>query len=242
MVWSPNTIELILSLLRSTESAPLLTNLASNSHNIALELGVFLQDLRTHLARKLHIAILAALSTRLLPGRVVLALAQRSIVASRLSGHGGSTRRKEIKLKRGGLLSHVSTMSRPVRTSDYSLLESFLEDPNTMKMRQMDRTSFHIAMLMRRGKILGVASNRVGSRSRGCGYATYTIHAERNVIKQFGDTSKLKGCDLFVMNISLNKMTGEKHFKNSKPCHDCQLFLEKCQTEYGLKNVYYTQT
>ena len=133
-------------------------------------------------------------------------------------------------------------MSRPVRQSDYALLESFLEDPNTMKMRQMDRTSFHIAMLMRRGKILLVASNRVGSRSRGCGYAKYTIHAEKNVIKQFGDTSKLKGCDLFVMNIHINKGTGDKYFGNSKPCHDCQLFLEKCQGEYGLKNVYYTNS
>ncbi len=133
-------------------------------------------------------------------------------------------------------------MSRPVRPSDYALLENFLEDPNTMKLRQMEKTSFHIAMLMKRGKILAVASNRVGSRSRGCGYATYTIHAERNVIKQFGDTSKLKGCDLFVMNISINKISGDKYFKNSKPCHDCQVFLEKCQTEYGLKNVYYTNS
>lgn len=131
-------------------------------------------------------------------------------------------------------------MSRPVRPSDYALLENFLEDPNTMKMRQMEKTSFHIAMLMKRGKIMAVASNRVGSRSRGCGYAKYTIHAERNVIKQFGDTSKLRGCDLFVMHISTNKLSGENHFKNSKPCHDCQLFLEKCQGEYGLKNVYYT--
>jgi hypothetical protein len=131
-------------------------------------------------------------------------------------------------------------MSRPVRPSDYALLENFLEDPNTMKMRQMEKTSFHIAMLMKRGKIMAVASNRVGSRSRGCGYAKYTIHAERNVIKQFGDISKLRGCDLFVMHISTNKLSGENHFKNSKPCHDCQLFLEKCQAEYGLKNVYYT--
>jgi hypothetical protein len=131
-------------------------------------------------------------------------------------------------------------MSRPVRQSDYSLLENFLEDPNTMSLRQMTRTSFHLAMLMKRGKILAVASNRVGSRSRGCGYAKYTIHAERNVIKQFGDTSKLKGCDLFVMNIHENRLTGEKYFRFSKPCHDCQVFLEKCQGEYGLKNVYYT--
>lgn len=131
-------------------------------------------------------------------------------------------------------------MSRPVRQSDYSLLENFLEDPNTMKMRQMVNTSFHIAMLMKRGKILAVASNRVGSRSRGCGYAKYTIHAERNVIKQFGDTSKLRGCDLIVMHIHENKMSGERQFRCSKPCHGCQVFLEKCQNEYGLKNVYYT--
>ena len=131
---------------------------------------------------------------------------------------------------------------QPVRPSDYALLDSFLQDPNTMKMRQMEKTSFHIAMLMKRGKILLVASNRVGSRSRGCGYANYTIHAERNVIKQFGDVSKLKGCDLFVMNIHQNKATGEKYFSCSKPCHECQVFLEKCQTEYGLKNVYYTDS
>jgi hypothetical protein len=131
-------------------------------------------------------------------------------------------------------------MSQPVRKSDYALLEAFLEDPNTMKLRQMERTSFHIAMLMRRGKILEVASNRVGSRSRGCGYAKYTIHAERNVVKQFGDLSKLKGCDLFVMRIVEHKMTGDRFFGNSEPCHECKVFLEKCQAEYGLKNVYYT--
>lgn len=111
-----------------------------------------------------------------------------------------------------------------------------------MKMRQMEKTSFHLAMLMRRGKILAIASNRVGSRSRGCGYAKYTIHAERNVIKQFGDLSKLKGCDLFVMRIVEHKMTGDRFFGNSEPCHECQVFLEKCQAEYGLKNVYFTST
>ena len=128
------------------------------------------------------------------------------------------------------------------RSNRYALLQGFLEDPNTMKMRKMEGTSFHVAMLMKRGKILEVASNQVGSRSRGCGYAAFTIHAEKNVIKQLGDVSKLKGCDLVVMNISVNKQTGTRFFKNSKPCHDCHLFLEKCQTEYGLKNVYYTNT
>ena len=131
-------------------------------------------------------------------------------------------------------------MARPVRSSDYALVEQFLMDPNTMRMRQSETTSFHIAMVVRRGKILAVASNRVGSRSQGCGFSTYTIHAERNVIKQFGDTSQLRGCDLYVMRIHHNRMTDERHFGNSAPCRDCQIFLEKCQRRSGLHQIYYT--
>lgn len=132
-------------------------------------------------------------------------------------------------------------MARPVRSSDYSLLERFLEDPNTMRMRQSEVTSFHIAMLVKRGKILRIASNRVGSRSQGCGFSAYTIHAERNVVKELGDVSQLKDCDLFVMRIHQNRMTEEKTFGNSAPCRDCQIFLEKCQRRYGLRQVYYTK-
>lgn len=132
-------------------------------------------------------------------------------------------------------------MARPVRTSDYSLLERFLEDPNTMRMRQSEVTSFHVAMLVKRGKILRIASNRVGSRSQGCGFSNYTIHAERNVVKELGDVSQLKECDLYVMRIHQNRMTEEKTFGNSAPCRDCQLFLEKCQRRYGLRHVYYTK-
>ena len=132
-------------------------------------------------------------------------------------------------------------MSRPIRASDYALVKSFLEDPNTMRMRQTDVISFHVAILIRRGKILRVASNRLGSRSQGCGFSNYTIHAERNVIKEFGDISKLKGCDLYVMRIHQNRMTGKKFFGNSAPCRDCELFLEKCQRRYGLRHVYFTK-
>jgi hypothetical protein len=132
-------------------------------------------------------------------------------------------------------------MARPVRASDYSLLDTFLEDPNTIRMRKSEVTSFHVAMLVRRGKILRVASNRIGSRSRGCGFSEYTIHAERNVIKEFGDVSRLKGCDLYVMRIHTSRTTCERHFSNSAPCRDCQLFLEKCQRRYGLRHIYYTQ-
>jgi hypothetical protein len=131
-------------------------------------------------------------------------------------------------------------MARPVRASDYSLVERFLEDPNTMRLRQTDVTSFHVAMLVRRGKILTVASNRLGSRSQGCGFSKYTIHAERNVIKEFGDISQLRGCDLYVMRIHENRLSGEKYFGNSAPCRDCQIFLEKCQRRYGLRHIYFT--
>jgi hypothetical protein len=135
----------------------------------------------------------------------------------------------------------LSEMARPVRPSDYSLVSQFLMDPNTMRMRQTDMTSFHIAMVVRRGKILAVASNRVGSRSQGCGFSNYTIHAERNVIKQIGDISQLRDCDLYVMRIHHNRMTDERYFGNSAPCRDCSLFLEKCQRRYGLRHIYFTQ-
>ena len=132
-------------------------------------------------------------------------------------------------------------MARPVRTSDYSLLERFLEDPNTMRMRQSETTSFHLAMLVKRGKILTIASNRIGSRSQGCGFSKYTIHAERNVVKSFGDVSQLRGCDMFVMRIHSGTMSKGNRFGNSAPCKDCQIFLEKCQRQYGLRHVYFTE-
>ena len=127
------------------------------------------------------------------------------------------------------------------KSSHSALVQSFLEDPNTMKMRKMEGTSFHVAMLMKRGKVLEVASNQIGSRSRGCGYAEYTIHAEKNVIKQLGDISKLKGADMYIMRFTRNsKRQGMDQLMNSEPCRSCQVFLEKCVREYGLKNVYYT--
>ena len=51
----------------------------------------------------------------------------------------------------------------------------------------------HIAVLMKRGKLLEIASNFVGSRQGGCGYDDRSIHAERAVIKKMGDYTKLSG-------------------------------------------------
>ena len=128
----------------------------------------------------------------------------------------------------------------PVRASDYNMLNQFIDDPNTMRLCQTN-TSFHVAMLVRRGKIIQTASNRVGTRSRGSGYSKYTIHAEKNVIKQIRNLHLLDGCDLFIMKIHQHKLTKELTFCHSSPCHSCQVFIEKCQKEYGLKNVYYTE-
>jgi deoxycytidylate deaminase len=94
----------------------------------------------------------------------------------------------------------------------------------------------HIAILIKRGKILDIASNFVGSRNSGCGYDNRTIHAERAVLKKVGDTNKLAGATLIVIRIA----KGTKELVNSEPCHSCQCHLEKCIKEYGLKQVYYS--
>ena len=120
--------------------------------------------------------------------------------------------------------------------SSYRIIEQFMDDPRTTRLRLSHNTSIHIAAIVLRGKIIAEATNRLGSRSKGCGYSNYTIHAEKNVIKQLGDLSKLRGADLYVMRQSRNN----SKFIDSKPCSDCAYFLEKCMREYGLNNVYYT--
>ena len=98
------------------------------------------------------------------------------------------------------------------------------------------KTQAHIAIIMNRGKVLAVASNAIGSRSKGAGYHTRTIHAERAAIKKVGDTSKLNGATLVVIRV----MKGTKEIGNSEPCHSCKCHLEKCMREYGLRQVYYS--
>jgi hypothetical protein len=97
------------------------------------------------------------------------------------------------------------------------------------------RTSLHYAQILKRNKVIAFARNAVGSRSRGCGYSDATIHAERAVVKKLGDTSKLVGCVLIVWRVN---SAGD--ILSSKPCSSCQLFLEKCKREYGLRKVVYS--
>jgi hypothetical protein len=103
------------------------------------------------------------------------------------------------------------------------------------------RNSLHVAVITRRGKVLATATNRNGSRSSGSGYSDHSIHAERNVIKELGDITKIRGADMYVMRISRDhKKDNTDKFMSSKPCEQCQVFLDKCIREYGLKNIYFT--
>tara|TARA_Y100000992_G_C21056461_1_gene392097 strand:- start:150 stop:521 length:372 start_codon:yes stop_codon:yes gene_type:complete len=121
---------------------------------------------------------------------------------------------------------------------DEGFFEKFRNDPRTKKLEHTHITSLHKAMLVKRGKIIAEATNKIGSRSKGSGYSYSTIHAEKNVIKKLGDTRKIKGADMYVM----RRGRGENIDKlmNSKPCPQCERFLQKCMDKYGLNNVYYT--
>jgi hypothetical protein len=119
-----------------------------------------------------------------------------------------------------------------------SIIEQFRNDPRINKLRQSHETSVHIAIVVLRGKIIAEATNRIGSRSKGSGYSAQTIHAERNVLKVLGDYNKLRDADIYVMRCG--KGINAFNFINSKPCCECQPFLNKCINKYGLKKVYYT--
>lgn len=122
---------------------------------------------------------------------------------------------------------------RSPRSFEQKLLELLLEEG--ARMRQYKKGFIHIAIVTKRKKILSIAFNRIGSRQSGCGFSDYTIHAERNAIKQVGDMTKLNGANLYVIRVS-----NKDSILNSEPCHDCRLLIEKCQQKYGLRNVYYS--
>lgn len=97
-------------------------------------------------------------------------------------------------------------------------------------------TNIHIALLMKGKRIIAWASNRVGTRTQGCGYANMTIHAEIAVLKKFGNLKALKDLRLIVLRYS----PGYDDWIYSKPCPICSRILEKIMRIYGLQKVYYS--
>jgi len=124
-------------------------------------------------------------------------------------------------------------------------LEDFLlNDHSQSILKNIDKKkdhvlrSFHIAVLVKRGKIIETATNTIGSRSNGAGYSDLSLHAERAVVKKLGDISKLRGCTMYVWRIGF----AAYYPMASDPCSECLIFLNKCMKQYGLRNVLYTNT
>jgi hypothetical protein len=131
-------------------------------------------------------------------------------------------------------------LNSPNENINYNkIVEQFRNDPKTIKMQQFHKVSVHIAVLVLRGKIIAQATNRICAVSpKKKGFSRRTIHAEKNVIRSLGDYSKMRNADMYV--IRCGRGENNEKFFNSKPCYECECFLNKCISKYGLKNVYYT--
>jgi deoxycytidylate deaminase len=120
----------------------------------------------------------------------------------------------------------------------YNLIS--LADPYrdyAIKTAERHTTSVHIALVVKRGKVIAVGTNGIGTRSSGCGYGSHgTIHAEKAVMKNLGDMTSLRGAILLVLRMGRSDHT----WRYSAPCHSCKVFLNKCIGIYGLKTVYYS--
>ena len=121
------------------------------------------------------------------------------------------------------------------------LVSPFINDKSITNLIKTHKTSIHIALIVKRNKIIATATNKIGSRSRGAGWSDCTIHAERNVVKELGNFDDLRGATMYVFRISRCKTkSGVDKVQNSEPCYDCHLFLEKCIKQYGLRRVFYS--
>ena len=122
-----------------------------------------------------------------------------------------------------------------------ALMPSILEDKAICNMIKSHKTSVHVAVIVKRNKVIAIATNKIGSRSRGAGWSDCTIHAERNVVKEMGDFDQMRGASMYVFRISkCQTKCGMEKIQNSAPCYDCHVFLEKCVKQYGLRNVFYS--
>ena len=121
------------------------------------------------------------------------------------------------------------------------IVANYLKDKCISNLPDAHNTSIHVAVIVKRNKVIAAATNKIGSRSRGSGYSDSTIHAERNVVKELGNFDQLRGATMYVFRVSRCKTKeGIERIQNSEPCHDCHLFLTKCHEKYGLKKVFYS--
>jgi len=118
------------------------------------------------------------------------------------------------------------------RLSDYELIAQAYAS----RVGIATSTSLHMAFLYARsGVCIGMATNSVGSRSRGAGFSTHTIHAERAVLRAVGDVSLLRDASLVVVRISKRGQ-----ILGSEPCHECRCHLTAAMRKHGLRRVYFS--
>lgn len=129
--------------------------------------------------------------------------------------------------------------AKAMKHIDMKFLDEIIDNQRTINLRYAHFASIHVAFLVKRRRIIAQATNGFGSRSRGSGYSEFSIHAEKNVVKDLGNIHDLKGADMYVVRISRKPCQGLDQFIKSKPCKQCMVFLEKCMREYGLRHVFY---
>lgn len=122
-----------------------------------------------------------------------------------------------------------------------SFVNDFLYDEVLPKKFTYSITNLHLAILVRRGNIIALAYNKVGSRSSGASTrgAQGFVHAEKNLLLSLKKNySLLNGSDIYVVRFARNQ--GCYEFKYSQPCPECTVLLEKCIKQYNLNRVYFS--
>jgi hypothetical protein len=120
----------------------------------------------------------------------------------------------------------------PYRLSHYEVVAR----EYASRVGKATKTSLHMAFIYTRSGIcIGMATNSVGTRSRGAGYSDYTIHAERAALRAVGNVALLRDAVLVVVRIGKR---GD--IMGSEPCHECKCHLTAAMRKYGLRCVYYS--
>ena len=101
-------------------------------------------------------------------------------------------------------------MDEQFKQSEIRILEKIISNQRILNLRYAHFASIHVAVLMKRGKIVAEATNGFGSRSRGSGYSASSIHAERNVIKDIEIFTSLEvpRCMLFGFHVIISPREG----------------------------------
>lgn len=120
-------------------------------------------------------------------------------------------------------------------------LVEYLTDLKTSKLNDFCGTKFHVAVLMKRGKVIACAWNKAASPKKGASInGAGFVHAEKNLVLSLKQNyGVLKGADIYVMRIS-SKINDQRSFQYSQPCPECTCLLNKCLRRHKLKNVYFT--